>query len=84
MRKFRPARSGPDRGRASLAAMTDALVHALAQWPDVVLRLLDAHVAGPDGRCRGCTSQVRPAPRWPCRLADLAARAAQEDGRVAR
>ena len=67
-----------DHGAGALADVTDLrLIHELAHWPGVVGRLLDAHVPGPDGRCRGCTSQVRAAPRWPCRLAHVAERAAQ-------
>lgn len=53
-------------------------VGVLAQWPRVVARLLDEHVPGPDGRCRGCRSQVRQAPRWPGRLTLLARRAARD------
>ena len=58
--------------------MTDlnAAAAVIAGWPRVVARLLDAHVGGPDGRCRGCTSQVSLPPRWPCRLTLLARRAA--------
>lgn len=42
----------------------------LAGWPRAWSSLLVEHVAGPDGRCR--VRGVRGAPRWPCRLADLA------------
>jgi hypothetical protein len=35
-------------------------------------QLLVLHVAGPDGRCRGCPSSLNVAPRSPCRLAELA------------
>lgn len=45
-------------------------------WPRVLTRLLDTHVAGPDGRCRGCTSQVSLAPQWPCPLTEFARLAA--------
>jgi hypothetical protein len=55
--------------------LTDAAA-IIAGWPRVVARLLDAHVGGPDGRCRGCTSQVTLPPRWPCRLTVLARAAA--------
>jgi hypothetical protein len=48
----------------------------LAGAPGVCVRLLAAHVAGPDGRCVGCRSAVRLAPRWPCRLATIARLAA--------
>jgi hypothetical protein len=48
----------------------------IAGWPRVLNRLLDAHVARPDGRCRGCTSQVSLPPQWPCTLTDLARLAA--------
>jgi hypothetical protein len=41
-------------------------------WPDVQERLRQEHRPGPDGRCLGCTSQVRAAPRWPCGLAYIA------------
>jgi hypothetical protein len=44
----------------------------LAGWPRLLSSLLAEHVAGPDGRCRGCVRGVRGAPRSPCRLADLA------------
>ncbi|OZM81157.1 hypothetical protein [Pseudonocardia sp. MH-G8] len=41
-------------------------------WPLVRARLSAAHVPDARGRCRGCTSQTRDAPRWPCALAVLA------------
>jgi hypothetical protein len=44
----------------------------IAGWTRLWSTLLVLHVAGPDGRCRGCLSAVRAAPRWPCRLAELA------------
>jgi hypothetical protein len=47
----------------------------LAGMPRSWQSLLTAHVSGPDGRCRGCRSQVAPAPRWPCALYCVAARA---------
>lgn len=47
----------------------------LACWPDVCARLLARHVAGPDGRCRGCPSALHVAPLSPCRIAELAATA---------
>lgn len=47
----------------------------LARLTEVWARLLEVHVAGGDGRCRACTSQVRPADRWPCTLYRAAARA---------
>jgi hypothetical protein len=47
----------------------------LARMPEVWPRLLELHRADPSGRCRGCTSQVGPAPRWPCVLYSAAARA---------
>jgi hypothetical protein len=49
----------------------------VAGWPSVVTALTDRHVAGPDGRCRGCPSSTSAAPRWPCRLAELARLATQ-------
>jgi hypothetical protein len=56
---------------------------ALAAAPAVSARLLEVHVEGPDGRCRGCHSAVRLAPRWPCRLAACAMLAtAQRRGRA--
>jgi len=48
----------------------------LARTPQLCARLLADHVAGPDGRCAGCHSAVRLAPRWPCRIATLAQLAA--------
>lgn len=45
---------------------------AIADWPQLWSRLLVAHVAGEDGRCRGCPSAVHVAPRWPCRISVLA------------
>lgn len=47
----------------------------IAPWTRVWSRLRAEHVAGKDGRCRGCWSAARSAPRWPCRLAVLAAAA---------
>jgi hypothetical protein len=41
-------------------------------WPLVRDRLRAAHVPDARGRCRGCTSQTRDAPRWPCALALVA------------
>jgi hypothetical protein len=41
-------------------------------WPLVSERLRAAHVPDSEGRCRGCTSQTRTAPLWPCALAMLA------------
>jgi hypothetical protein len=62
--------------RAAAAAehrdrITEAAV-VIADWTRLWTRLLAVHVAGPDGRCRGCPSEPRVAPRWPCRLAELA------------
>lgn len=60
----------------------------IAGWTRLWSQLLVLHVAGPDGRCRGCPSPVSAAPRWPCRLAELAAaaqaahRATSRDPRV--
>ncbi|HEY1968888.1 MAG TPA: hypothetical protein VGH89_13140 [Pseudonocardia sp.] len=45
------------------------VAQTLRQWPEVTARLRELHRAGPDGRCLGCASQVRQAPRWPCPLA---------------
>jgi hypothetical protein len=47
----------------------------LAAMPDVWRALLESHVSGRDGRCRGCYSQVRSAPHWPCPLYGAAAQA---------
>ncbi|OLT06303.1 hypothetical protein BJF90_17745 [Pseudonocardia sp. CNS-004] len=44
----------------------------IAGWTRLWSRLLVVHVAGPDGRCRGCPSSLHASPRWPCRLAELA------------
>jgi hypothetical protein len=41
-------------------------------WPLVRERLRAAHVPDGKGRCRGCTSQMRSAPLWPCALALVA------------
>jgi hypothetical protein len=47
----------------------------IAGWTRLWSQLLVLHVAGPDGRCRGCPSSRHAAPRSPCRLAELAAAA---------
>jgi hypothetical protein len=44
----------------------------IAGWTRLWSQLLVVHVAGPDGRCRGCPSSMNVAPRSPCRLAELA------------
>ncbi len=49
----------------------------IAGWTRLWSQLMVLHVAGADGRCRGCPSSLNVAPRWPCRLAELAG-AAQE------
>lgn len=49
-----------------------AAAHEIARMPEVAASLTRAHVAGPDGRCRGCPSTRAAAPRWPCRLSTLA------------
>lgn len=56
------------------AALLRAAAVEIARMPGVARRLRALHVPGPDGRCRGCASAARMAPRWPCRLADAAAR----------
>jgi hypothetical protein len=48
----------------------------IADWPTLWQDLLRLHVAGADGRCRGCFSAVHPTPRVPCNIAELAAAAA--------
>jgi hypothetical protein len=53
----------------------------IASSPGLWSRLLRDHIAGHDGRCRACPSQVRLAPRWPCRIAVLAAAARTEHER---
>jgi hypothetical protein len=50
----------------------DEAARIVAGWPGVVVRLLAAHVAGRDGRCVVCGGNGRPAPRWPCSIAELA------------
>ncbi|MGH3585263.1 MAG: hypothetical protein ACRDQ0_02975, partial [Pseudonocardia sp.] len=57
---------GDDRDRITEAGAV------IAGWTRLWTELLVVHVAGPDGRCRGCPSSTRVAPRWPCRLAELA------------
>jgi hypothetical protein len=47
----------------------------LAAMPEVWAALLQLHVSGGDGRCRGCRSQVGIAPHWPCTLYRAAAQA---------
>lgn len=49
----------------------------VAGWPRVRHRLWVAHQPDAGGRCRGCCTQYRPAPVWPCTLAVLV-RAGQE------
>ncbi|OLT21117.1 hypothetical protein BJF78_08660 [Pseudonocardia sp. CNS-139] len=49
---------------------------AIADWPALWRDLLKLHVAGADGRCRGCLSAVRMAPRSPCHIAAMASHAA--------
>ena len=44
----------------------------IRSWPLVRERLRAAHVPDAEGRCRGCTSQTRTPPHWPCALAMLA------------
>jgi hypothetical protein len=44
----------------------------IAGWTRLWSQLLVVHVAGPDGRCRGCPGSIHAAPRSPCRLAELA------------
>jgi hypothetical protein len=46
-----------------------------AQDPGVWQRLLIDHVSAHDGRCATCRPSSGAAPRWPCRLAVLAAEA---------
>jgi hypothetical protein len=57
---------GDDRDRITEAGAI------IASWTRLWSRLLVLHVAGADGRCRGCPSAAHAAPRWPCRLAELA------------
>ncbi len=44
----------------------------ISGWPLARERLRSAHVPDGSGRCRGCTTQTRTAPRWPCALAVVA------------
>jgi hypothetical protein len=44
----------------------------ISRWPLVRERLRAIHVPDAEGRCRGCTSQTRRAPQWPCALALVA------------
>ncbi len=64
-----------------LAENTAALLRGaaveIARMPGLAARLRALHVPGPDGRCRGCTSEVHPSPRWPCRIAFVAGRASE-------
>jgi hypothetical protein len=53
------------------------LAEELARMPDVVLKLLATHVDDGERRCRGCRSQVRLAPEWPCTLHAAATAAAR-------
>ncbi|MGI5126105.1 hypothetical protein ACQEVB_04750 [Pseudonocardia sp. CA-107938] len=57
---------------AEVGGSLDEAVAIVAGWPGVVERLLAAHVAGPDGRCAVCGGNGRPAPLWPCSVAELA------------
>ncbi len=41
-------------------------VDELAQDPDLVARLLAAHVEDERGRCKGCMQDDRLRPPWPC------------------
>jgi hypothetical protein len=66
---------GDDRDRITEAAAV------IAGWTRLWSQLLVVHVAGADGRCRGCPSSQHAAPRWPCRLAELAG-AAQDAHRT--
>jgi hypothetical protein len=66
---------GTPRDRITEAGMV------IAGWTRLWSRLLVVHVAGPDGRCRGCPSSLNVAPRSPCRLAELAT-AAQDAHRA--
>jgi hypothetical protein len=50
------------------AALLRGAAIEIARVPGLAERLRARHVPGPDGRCRGCPSPVRAAPRWPCRI----------------
>ena len=41
-------------------------VDELVRDPDLVARLLAAHVADSDGRCMGCAVDTSLRPPWPC------------------
>jgi hypothetical protein len=69
----------PEDTTAEKPAHRDRITEAaavIADWPTLWQDLLRLHVAGADGRCRGCFSAVHPAPRVPCNIAELAAAAA--------
>jgi hypothetical protein len=66
---------GTPRDRITEAGMV------IAGWTRLWSQLLLVHIAGPDGRCRGCPSSTNVAPRSPCRLAELAG-AAQDAHRA--
>lgn len=51
------------------AALLRGAATEIAGIPGLADRLRRLHVAGPDGRCTGCASAPRTAPRWPCRIA---------------
>ena len=74
--RFRNADQRPlaSRSRRSMGGMANHpltdVADILSCWPGLVTRRI--HVSGPDGRCSGCRSQVRPAPVWPCRFATIA------------
>ncbi len=54
----------------------------IAGWRRLWTSLLDEHIEDDHGRCRGCRSAVRLAPRWPCRPAVLATTAQALHGRT--
>jgi hypothetical protein len=52
----------------------EAIVRAVSQMPDVIVRLTRDHVPDPQARCRACTEPGtgRPNAPWPCSLRKLA------------
>ncbi len=68
----RPCGSSGDVPPDPVALLRAAAVE-IARMPGLAERLRAVHLPGPDGRCRGCASAVRTAPRWPCRISALVA-----------
>ena len=75
----RPVRERfPDVVDQRLTTHGEELARLLADGdPTVVVNLRIRHVAGEDGRCRGCHASQTPVSIWPCLLRNLADRAAR-------